>query len=121
MKKPFCNYIFVFHHNPTSSFGGGTHSKNMHITVHLGLLALVVFCAFAFGLILRYFEVKALQSRVLDLEKEKMHDHSEILQLQKKIADQHPRGTGLAATPVVPLKDKELGKPEEAKGIRATH
>jgi hypothetical protein len=93
----------------------------MQITVHLGLLALVVFCAFAFGLIIRYFEVKALQSRVLDLEKEKMLDHAEILQLQKKLADQHLRVTGLAATPVVPLKEKELGKAEDAKGIRATH
>jgi hypothetical protein len=93
---------------------------NMHITVHLGLLALVVFFAFAFGLIIRLLQVRALRGQVLDLEKDKMLDHAEILQLQKKLAEQQQRLTAPAATPVVPLKDKEAGKPEEGKGIRAT-
>ncbi len=92
----------------------------MHITVHLGLLALVVFLAIAFGLIIRLIQVRALRHQILDLEKDKMQDHAEILQLQKKLAEQQLRLTATVATPVVPLKEKESGKPDEGKGIRAT-
>ena len=92
----------------------------MHITVHLGLLALFVFFAFAFGLIIRLIQVRALRHQILDLEKDKMQDHAEILQLQKKLTEQQLRLTATAATPVVPIKEKESGKPDEGKGIRAT-
>ncbi|ULQ51101.1 hypothetical protein [Flavihumibacter fluvii] len=92
----------------------------MHITVHLGLLALVVFFAFAFGVIFRLLQVRSLRRQILELEKDKMQDHSEILQLQRKLAEQQQRLNSPVATPVVPLKEKESGKSDEGKGIRAT-
>ncbi|MBZ5858488.1 hypothetical protein [Flavihumibacter profundi] len=92
----------------------------MHITVHLGLLAFAVFSAFAVGIIFRIAQVRSLRNQVLELEKEKMQDHAEILQLQKKMAELQAKLSTPIATPVVPLKEKESGKPEEGKGIRAT-
>jgi hypothetical protein len=92
----------------------------MHITVHLGMLALVFFVSIGFCLILRLAQLRSLRHQVLELEKEKMQDHSEILQLQKKLSELQVRLTAPGATPVVPLKEKESAKPEEGKAIRAT-
>lgn len=92
----------------------------MHITIHLGLIAAAVLGAFVFGLIIRAVQVSSLRRQVLELEKEKMQDHAEILQLQRKLADQQLRINSTAATPVVPLIDKDSNKPDEGKGIRAT-
>lgn len=94
---------------------------NMQITVHLGLLALVMLCAFVAGLLFRILQVKALRRQILELESEKMQDHAEILQLQKKIADQQQSRTNPpAATPVVPLIEKESGQPDNGKNKRAS-
>lgn len=93
----------------------------MQITVHLGLLALVMLCAFVAGLLFRVLQVRSLRRQILELESEKMQDHAEILQLQKKNADlQQARASQPAATPVVPLIDKDPGQPDNGKNKRAT-
>ncbi|KIC96149.1 hypothetical protein [Flavihumibacter solisilvae] len=78
----------------------------MQITVHLGLLVLAGALAFSVGLLFRWIQVKLLRKQLLELEKEKMDDHAEILSLQRKLSDSvnssHP-----AATPVVSLKEKD--------------
>ena len=79
----------------------------MEITVHLGLLVLAGTLAFFAGLLFRWIQVRLLRKQLLDLEKEKMEDHAEILSLQRKLSES-VNSSNPAATPVVPLKDKDV-------------
>lgn len=93
----------------------------MQITVHFGMLALGLGSAFIVGLLFRMMQVKSLRKQVLELEREKMQDHAEILQLQKQLADiQHTKYNQQAATPVVPLMEKELAAGDLSKNKRAS-
>lgn len=93
----------------------------MQITVHFGMVALGLGSALLVGLLFRTMQIKSLRKQVLELEREKMQDHAEILQLQKKLADnQQSRFIHQASTPVVPLKDKELVTGDLSKTKRAT-
>ncbi len=93
----------------------------MQITVHFGVLALGLGAAVAVGLIFRLAQVKSLRKQILELEREKMQDHAEILQLQKQLADtQQAKYSQQAATPVVPLMDKEIGAVDLSKNKRAS-
>ncbi len=76
--------------------------------------------SFVIGLLLRLVQVRILRKQVLELEREKMEDHAEILHLQKLLADQQSRPDSLPATPVVSLKDKDSGQPDNNKNFRAT-
>ncbi len=87
----------------------------MVIKVHLGLLALLFLLSFLAGMLLRYLQARSLRNRVLELEGEKMQDHAEILQLQKKLAEKQDRNNPPVSTPVVPIKDKDSSQPDAGK------
>lgn len=88
------------------------------MNVHLGLLALLLVLAFALGFLFRAFGIKKIRDQVFDLERDKMQDHAEILQLQKLLSEKQERASAPASTPVVPLK--ENGQPENGKNKRAS-
>jgi hypothetical protein len=93
----------------------------MQITVHFGVIALGLGAAVSIGLLFRLGQIKSLRKQIMELEREKMQDHAEILQLQKQLADyQHSKYNQQAATPVVPLMEKELGTGDLSKNKRAT-
>lgn len=96
----------------------------MQITVHLGLLALVMLCAFGAGLLFRFLQVRSLSRQILELEREKMHDHAEILQLQKQMAalmqERNPDHAAAQTTRIVPLKDKGTDQPNNGNHKRAS-
>jgi hypothetical protein len=92
----------------------------MHITVHLGLLVIGFFCAFLAGLIFRLIQLRILRHQIFQLEKDKLLDHAEILQLQKKIANMgRSITTDSGSTPVVLLKEKDSNLPEKGKNKKA--
>ena len=91
----------------------------LHINLHFGILALLLFLAFVAGFFLRSLNINSLRERVLELEREKMQDHAEILQLQKKMSEkQQDKASSPAATPVVALK--ENGQPDGGKNRLAS-
>ena len=93
----------------------------MQITVHFGVIALGLGAAVSIGLLFRLGQIKSLRKQIMELEREKMQDHAEILQLQKQLADyQHSKYTQQAPTPVVPLMEKELGTGDLSKNKRAS-
>lgn len=92
----------------------------MHINLHIGLIVLMLAIAFAVGIAFRLIQIRSLRNQVLELEKDKMQDHAEILQLQRKLAELQSRLAQPVATPVVPLIEKEQQKPDGGKGIRAS-
>jgi hypothetical protein len=61
-----------------------------------------------------------LKRQIFEMEKEKMLDHAEILQLQKALAGIQATKQNTASTPVVPIKDKEPNQVENGKNFRAT-
>ncbi|WP_156123748.1 hypothetical protein [Flavihumibacter sp. ZG627] len=94
----------------------------MHITLHPGLIVLAMAGSFIFGLMIRMVQVNILRKQVLELEKEKMDDHAEILQLQKQLADlQNKPSNPSVSTPVVPIMDKDSGQPDAGKNYWASH
>ncbi|HEY8397114.1 MAG TPA: hypothetical protein VIK80_04180 [Flavihumibacter sp.] len=93
----------------------------MQITVHFGMVALGLGSAFLMGYLIRTMQIKSLRNQILELEREKMQDHAEILQLQKQIAEyQQSRQFNQASTPVVPLKEKEIVSGDLSKNKRAS-
>jgi hypothetical protein len=66
-------------------------------------------------------QIKSLRKQIMELEREKMQDHAEILQLQKQLADfQQSRANLQTPTPVVPLMEKDLGAVDLSKNKRAS-
>ncbi|MCF1716574.1 hypothetical protein L0U88_18170 [Flavihumibacter sp. RY-1] len=93
----------------------------MQITVHFGVIALGLGAAVCVGLFFRMGQVGSLRKQIMELEREKMQDHAEILQLQKQLADlQHSRSSQQTPTPVVPLIEKDLGAGDLSKNKRAS-
>lgn len=93
----------------------------MQITVHFGVIALGLAAAVSVGLLFRMAQIKSLRKQIMELEREKMQDHAEILQLQKQLADfQQSRANQQTPTPVVPLMEKDLGAVDLSKNKRAS-
>lgn len=90
----------------------------LHMNLHLGVIALLLFLAFVVGFFVRSLNINALRNRVLELEREKMQDHAEILQLQKKMSEKQERAVSAGSTPVVALK--ENGQPDGGKNRLAS-
>lgn len=61
----------------------------LFIEISLGLLPLlaVISAAFSLGFILRSSQLRYSRKKVLDLEKEMLDNHAEILELQKERAE----------------------------------
>jgi hypothetical protein len=92
----------------------------MHVNLPIGLIVLMLAIAFAIGITFRLIQIRSLRNQVLELEKDKMQDHAEILQLQRKLSELQSSLAQPVATPVVPLIEKEQHKPDGGKGIRAS-
>lgn len=94
----------------------------LQITVHIGVLALGLGGAFVVGLLARTSQLSSLRKQITELEREKMDDHAEILQLQRQVADfQNLASKDAASAPVVPLIDKEPSAKELSKNKRASN
>ncbi|MFT4024837.1 MAG: hypothetical protein QM664_13760 [Flavihumibacter sp.] len=90
----------------------------LHLNLHFGLIALILLLAFLAGFFVRSLNISYLRNQVLELERDKMLDHAEILQLQKKIAEKQKKPAARTSTPVVALK--ENGQPEGGKNRLAS-
>ncbi|GAO41684.1 hypothetical protein [Flavihumibacter petaseus] len=86
----------------------------MHITIHLGLLVLWALCSFLAGLVFRFLQARYLKNQLLQLEREKLENHAEILQLHKKLSELRAANENQNGTPVVQFKEKEANQPTDA-------
>ena len=72
------------------------------------VLAGIVLISFFLGLMIRRAQIKSYKKKILELEKEMLSNHADILELQKHKAllEQNLQASKI---PVIPLKSKEEG------------
>ena len=81
----------------------------IELSVPVLVLALVVACAFALGFVFRSSQIKSCKKKILELEKEMLNNHAEILELQKEralLVKQFKE----SKIPVIPITTKEDDK-----------
>ena len=80
------------------------------IEFKLNVLALagIVLISFFLGLMIRRAKIKSFRKKILELEKEMLSNHADILELQKHAAllEQNLQASKI---PVIPLNPKEEG------------
>ena len=78
------------------------------IEVTLNILYIIIPCIlfFAAGFLYRSSQLKKLKSKIIELEKEMLSNHAQILQLQKDKAQLEEKIKD-SRIPVIPLKSKE--------------
>ncbi len=77
----------------------------IELTIPIFFVAMTC-CAFVVGYWLRSAQIKDYRKRVISLEKEMLHNHAEILELQKERAQllKHLKESSI---PVIPLNSKD--------------
>jgi hypothetical protein len=78
----------------------------IELTLPILFLAGILLVSFATGYLLRSKQLKSYKRKVLDLEKEMLNNHAEILELQKEraIMLQQMKESKI---PVIPMKSKD--------------
>ncbi|OQP64876.1 hypothetical protein A3860_19180 [Niastella vici] len=80
------------------------------LSIEVSMLAGIIAIAFATGFLLRHSQLKKLQFKVTDLEKEMIDSHAEILELQRDRLLLEEKLKGNSNIPVIPITAKEEKK-----------
>lgn len=80
----------------------------IELKLNVFVLAGLVFFAFLTGFIIRRSQIKSYKKKVLELEKEMLSNHADILELQKQ-KTQLEHNLQASKIPVIPLNPKEEG------------
>ena len=90
----------------------------IEITIHIIPLGLIFLTAAAVGFLLRSSQLKSSRKKVIELEKEMLSNHAEILELQKEKA-QLTRHMKESSIPVIAMKTvKDEGEQADHKSRR---
>ncbi|WP_207512245.1 hypothetical protein [Longitalea luteola] len=83
------------------------------LLIDVPILAGIILIAFASGFLLRSTQLKKQKKKVLELEKEMMSSHAEILDLQKERLELEEKLKGSSKIPVIPISTKEEKKSDK--------
>ncbi len=74
----------------------------IELTLNIFVLAGIVVVSFVLGFMIRRSQIKSLKKKIVELEKEMLSNHADILELQrnKALLEQNFRGSKI---PVIPL------------------
>lgn len=75
--------------------------------VDIPMLVGIIAAGFTVGFLFRTAQIKKLRGKVLDLEKEMMSSHAEILELQKEKLQLEEKLKRSSQIPVIPINSKE--------------
>lgn len=84
----------------------------IELTVSPLVLAGIVLVSFALGFMIRRSQIKSLKEKVVDLEKEMLNNHADILELQKTkaILEQNLQASKIPVIPLNPSKEEGSDK-----------
>jgi hypothetical protein len=85
----------------------------IQLSFNIPLLVGIIAIAFSTGFLLRGAQLKKLQKRVHELEKEMMASHAEILELQKDRMTLEEKLKDSSSIPVIPITAKEEKKSDK--------
>jgi hypothetical protein len=91
----------------------------MEITISIVFLAAIILVSVSLGFLISKARISKQKSTISKLEVEMLHNHSEILQLQKELSDkENPQ----SKTPIVSIKDTsaESAQEQQAQVSRLT-
>jgi len=89
------------------------------VTLNLFVLAGIVLVSLLLGWMIRRSQIKSLNKKIVELEKEMLSNHAEILDLQKNKAllERNLEASKIPVIPLNPSKDENADKHSE-KSIR---
>jgi hypothetical protein len=89
------------------TYQGGLAMFLTKMIVDIPMLVGIIAAGFTVGFLLRGAQIKKLRKKVLDLEKEMMSSHAEILELQKEKLQLEEKLKRSSQIPVIPINAKE--------------
>ncbi|MBO9571143.1 MAG: hypothetical protein J7497_02890 [Chitinophagaceae bacterium] len=86
----------------------------IELSIPILVLALLLVCSFAVGFIFRSSQIRSCKKKILELEKEMLNNHAEILELQKERASliRHMKESKI---PVIPMNSKDDNDKRQVK------
>jgi hypothetical protein len=84
----------------------------IELTLNIYLLAAILLISIFLGFIVRSSQIRSLKRKIVELEKEMLSNHADILELQKAkaVLEQNLQASRIPVIPLNPTKDESSDK-----------
>jgi hypothetical protein len=84
----------------------------IEFTINISVLAGIVFVSIVLGFMIRRSQIRSLKKKIVELEKEMLSNHADILELQrsKALLEQNLQASKIPVIPLNPAKDENADK-----------
>ena len=84
----------------------------IELTLNVFVLMGIIFGSFVIGFLIKLNQVRSLKRKVVELEKEMLNNHADILELQrsKALLEQNLQASKIPVIPMNPAKDEATEK-----------